>query len=260
MHHATRPKWVVFGDSITQKGNDPANEGWVSRLQDTYQRRVDILNRGYSGYNSRWAKMIWPHIEPTFRGAELVTVWFGANDAALPDRTSKVQHVPLEEYRANLKYIVDRLKSLACEVILVTPPPVSEPHRIRHAKEMYGVDLDLGSERTNEVTKEYAQACLDVAHACSVHVVDMWQICMQREPMRYGDVFLNDGLHLAAPGNGVMFESLISLLNDSLPQFCVQEIPTDIPEYRELIMGGDDEEKARAMLEKFLSAGRSTQT
>lgn len=38
------------------------------------------------------------------------TVFFGANDAALSGRTSERQHVPLEEYKENLRKIVHHLK------------------------------------------------------------------------------------------------------------------------------------------------------
>ena len=89
-------QFVTFGDSITQRGFSP---GWTGTLADTYQRRADIINRGYSGYNTRWALHLLPHIfplPPTNAAAaaaappppRLVTVWFGANDAALPDRAS----------------------------------------------------------------------------------------------------------------------------------------------------------------------------
>lgn len=39
-----------------------------------------------------------------------VTVFFGANDAALLGRTNERQYVPVEEYKENLKKIVHRLK------------------------------------------------------------------------------------------------------------------------------------------------------
>jgi hypothetical protein len=50
-----------------------------------------VVNRGYTGYNSRWAlhllKRVFP---PPGPGAPLppalATLWFGANDAALPGR------------------------------------------------------------------------------------------------------------------------------------------------------------------------------
>ena len=48
-----RPQIVLFGDSITQRGF--AAGGWGARLADHYVRKADIINRGFSGYNSTWA-------------------------------------------------------------------------------------------------------------------------------------------------------------------------------------------------------------
>ena len=81
-----RPQWVLFGDSITQKGF--ATGGWAGVLADSWQRRVDVINRGYSGYNSRWATHLLSHVFPADAPIQLATVFFGANDATLPDRTS----------------------------------------------------------------------------------------------------------------------------------------------------------------------------
>lgn len=39
-----------------------------------------------------------------------VTIFFGANDAALLEGTGKRQHVPLEEYRENLRKMVQHIK------------------------------------------------------------------------------------------------------------------------------------------------------
>nr|GLL31537.1 GDSL esterase/lipase At5g62930 [Ipomoea trifida] len=40
----------------------------------------------------------------------VTTIFFGANDAALSGRTSERQHVPLEEYKENLRKMVQHLK------------------------------------------------------------------------------------------------------------------------------------------------------
>ena len=50
--------------------------------------QADVVLRGYSGYNTRWARLLLPKAFPTSPPvpAKLVTVFFGANDAALPDR------------------------------------------------------------------------------------------------------------------------------------------------------------------------------
>jgi isoamyl acetate esterase len=70
---------------------------------------VDVILRGYSGYNTRWALKILDKAMAGIRGdAEspaAVTVFFGANDASLPDQKCGFQHVPLEEYKENLRSI-----------------------------------------------------------------------------------------------------------------------------------------------------------
>ncbi len=39
----------------------------------------------------------------------LVTIFFGANDAALADKLSASQHVPVAEYKRNLLDMIDHL-------------------------------------------------------------------------------------------------------------------------------------------------------
>lgn len=57
-----------------------------------------------------------------------VTIFFGANDSSLKDENPK-QHVPLDEYSANLRDMVQYLRSVDIpkeRVILITPPPLCE--------------------------------------------------------------------------------------------------------------------------------------
>lgn len=50
-------------------------------------RKCDVVNRGLSGYNSRWAKIILPRLINCPNTADTkiaaVTVFFGANDCSL---------------------------------------------------------------------------------------------------------------------------------------------------------------------------------
>lgn len=76
-----------------------------------------MVLRGYSGYNTRWALKVLDRVFPTVGhdGAAAappvaVTVFFGANDASLPDRYAAFQHVPVDEYKQNLHAIVSSLK------------------------------------------------------------------------------------------------------------------------------------------------------
>jgi hypothetical protein len=75
-----------------------------------------VFNRGYGGYNTRWAKHLMRDLFPETEGGHtLVLVFFGANDAA--DATLQPrQHVPLAEYTANLLEMVTYLRTKAAQV------------------------------------------------------------------------------------------------------------------------------------------------
>ena len=164
-----RPEIVLFGDSITQVSFSEG--GWGARLADEYQRHADVTVRGYSGYNTKWALPLLPLVFPpeSPRTPALVTVFFGANDAVrpapIPGRTAGVsrQHVPLPEFRDNLKAIVGAIRACGdgtARVLLITPPPVDVIawHKTERAKaEAAGFPIgpDGESSRDNAVTAQY---------------------------------------------------------------------------------------------------------
>lgn len=53
---------LLFGDSITQGGWQPY--GFAQRLAYVYARRLDVINRGLSGYNTEWAIPIFEQARP----------------------------------------------------------------------------------------------------------------------------------------------------------------------------------------------------
>ncbi|KAL4445884.1 hypothetical protein ABPG77_009083 [Micractinium sp. CCAP 211/92] len=227
-----RPTFVTFGDSITQRGFAP---GWTSALADAYQRRADVINRGYSGYNSRWALQLLPKVFPAPAGPgsppppALATVWFGANDAALPDCGSARQHVPLPEYKANLAAIVEHLRGVGVPaIVLITPPPISEPDRIIHVQKTYGVTLAV-PERTNEVAGQYAAAAESLAAELGVPCLNVWT-AFQAVP-GWETKLLCDGLHLTPEGQQEVFRLLQGLINERFPNLRVAKLPMDAPDH-----------------------------
>lgn len=69
-----------------------------------FYRKCDVVNRGLSGYNSRWGRILLPHILPLdlLKDTVIATVFFGANDASLPE-IAPDKYVSVEDYSANLK-------------------------------------------------------------------------------------------------------------------------------------------------------------
>lgn len=121
---------IAIGDSNTEWG---FSSTWLSRLAHYYSRRATVINSGQRGYNSRWMLQMLKNdrtrsvLLPQYARSPLfVTVMLGTNDLAHP---STGQHVPVNEYVANVQEIVSIIRR-ECRpkggVFVMTPPPVDE--------------------------------------------------------------------------------------------------------------------------------------
>ncbi|XP_014490572.1 GDSL esterase/lipase At5g62930 [Vigna radiata var. radiata] len=238
-----RPKIVLFGDSITEQSI--RENGWGVPLANAYSRRADVLVRGYGGYNTRWAMFLLNHLFPLDSTTPPIatTIFFGANDAALLGRTSERQHVPIEEFKDNLRKFVRHLKecSQTMQIVLITPPPVSEQGRLDYAKSQYGENATKVPERTNEVTGQYANACVEVANELGVWYINLWS--KMQETDNWQTKFLRDGLHLTTEGNTVLYEEVIKVFNEA--GLSVDNLPFDFPHHSKI----DSEHPERAFQE-----------
>ena len=213
-----RPSIILFGDSITEqafgwRGDDfpPVDFGWASLLAADYARRADVLNRGFSGYTSRHAVDMLPRV---FAGplpsCLFCTVFFGANDAALP---GELQHVPVNEYGQNLVTIVQHIRetldSNDFPILLITPPPF-------HAEAWMALKQFDSPGRDNDVAKRYGNKVKEVAadlENCAV--VDAWTLLEGSLENRMA--YLSDGLHLNEAGNRVLHQGIMQVLRKDFP-------------------------------------------
>lgn len=226
-----RPQIVLFGDSITQQSFTPG--GWGAALADNYSRKADILLRGYGGYTTRWALFLLHHIFPLGSANPPVatTIFFGANDAALLGRNSERQHVPIEEYKENLRKIVQHLKqcSPTMLVVLITPPPVDEEGRMEYARSVYGDKAMKDPERTDEVTGNYANQCVALAKELGVPFVNLWSKMQESEGWQK---YLSDGLHLTQEGNAVVHKEVVQVFNQA--GLSAPDMPYDFPHHSKI--------------------------
>ncbi|KAI4965617.1 hypothetical protein ZWY2020_051255 [Hordeum vulgare] len=181
-----RPRLVLFGDSITEQSF--ASGGWGAALAEHFARQV--LDRAMEGAADGGA-------DPA-----AVTVFFGANDATLPDQSQA--------------HLNNKWPSAA--VILITPPPIHEPARIRQP------------ERTNEVVGTYAQACIAVAKELGHPVIDIWTL-MQQFP-DWQTSALSDGLHFTPSGNKILFDEVLKTLESV--GFSQHSLRSDLPLFHEI--------------------------
>ncbi|CAN1347739.1 GDSL esterase/lipase At5g62930 [Linum perenne] len=228
-----RPQIVLFGDSITEQSF--RSGGWGASLTDSYSRKADVFNRGYGGYNTRWALFLLHQLFPlvlhyffpfSSNITDPTTVFFGANDAALLGRTSEKQHVPLDEYKDNLRKVVKHLKdcSPTMLIVLITPPPIDEPGR---KASVYGEKAMELPERTNEMTGVYARHCVELAKELGVLSVNLWSKMQETEGWQ--KKFLTDGLHLTPEGNAVVFQEVRKAFTEAW--LSPGDMPFDFPHH-----------------------------
>ncbi|CAJ1947689.1 unnamed protein product [Cylindrotheca closterium] len=217
-----RPKLLLLGDSLTQT----SFEGWGSGLAQRYQRRADILNRGMSGYNTRWFLQyakdsgIWE--EPGT--VKLITIWFGANDASLAKHNPH-HHVPIDEYSNNLKRLVISAKETypTAGLVMITPPPVHHEQRFEYQKQRYGDKATGTLERTLDNAEKYADACKTVASQLDVPCLNMFDLMVKEGGDNCGfGKYLWDGLHFSSEGHDFVLEKLLAFIEKHHPSMSVK--------------------------------------
>jgi len=220
-----RPYFLLFGDSITQNSFSVELRGWGILLSDHYTAKVDIINRGFSGYTTRIARLLLDKVLPLGDTSStsvlaptpsLVTIFFGANDASKPP---SIQHVPIDEYTSNLREIVDRAKQASPHVVLITCPPFESS--------MWRIFCEANQKpnnpetRTNEIAGQYAERVIQVAKEKSVPYIDLWNTMQKESDWR---TFLVDGLHLSSEGNAFFYKELRDLINKQIPEISAEKL------------------------------------
>lgn len=230
------PKVVLFGDSLTQYGF--SKDGcWTALVADFLQRKCDVINRGFSGYNTRWCKIILPKLVTKNDAANIhmVTIFLGANDSVDCALCPK-QHVPLEEFKQNLKDLVKYLQEIGIarqKIVLISPPAVDEQKWEADCKEK---GRQFG--KYNKPTKEYAEACVEVAEEIGTPCVDFYTAMSNQ---KHWEEMLNDGLHLSPLGSEFLFELLKPSINK-----LTSELPMQLPLWADI-----DNQNPHALLDKY---------
>ncbi|GFP94364.1 GDSL esterase/lipase cprd49 [Phtheirospermum japonicum] len=205
-----RPQFVLFGSSIVQQCFEVG--GWGAILADLYDRKADIVLRGYSGWNSRRALEALDQIFPKDTAVQpsLVIVYFGGNDAMHPHPSGLGAHVPLPEYIENMKKIYIHLKSLSekTRLIFLTSPPVNEAMIRQH----FGNAHD-NQNRTNETCRIYAEALVDLCRKLNIKVINLWTAIQQRED--WATACLSDGIHFSAEGNKIVTKEILKVIKEA---------------------------------------------
>ncbi|TPX55763.1 hypothetical protein PhCBS80983_g05049 [Powellomyces hirtus] len=224
---------LLFGDSLTQFSFDSDRCGWGAYLQNAFVRRLDVVQRGYGGYNSEHGKhMLKPILEsilPPKTRTRLVVIFFGANDAA-----TNFQGIPVEHYKQNLLDMVQTIRKCDAEthVLLISPPPIHEGLWEKHMIKQGGT-LNRHVERT----RLFRDTCLEAGREAGVPVLDMWKVFFQDSAEYNADSakrLLLDGLHFTSKANRLLGKAVLETIAKQFPEMNPETMKWQMPYWKDI--------------------------
>ncbi|ODV79556.1 SGNH hydrolase [Suhomyces tanzawaensis NRRL Y-17324] len=241
-------KFILFGDSITQFSNEPhIGYGFHPDLQNAYTRKLDVINRGYSGYNSRHAALVLPRVleaelNQSKTNVKLMTIFIGTNDALEPnDSLGKIQRQSPEQYRQNLSQLVQLALANNIKPVVISPTL----HDNKLSKELLEKDgrssaVPLSSNRRNRV---YADTAAEVAKEYDVAFVDLWNAF--RDAGGFSDQqlladeadlaeYLHDGIHFTKKAYDVLFQHVTKAIASRYPELSPENLPLQLAVWRNI--------------------------
>lgn len=235
----SQDKILLFGDSITEFSCDQSlGFGLAPALQNLYIRKLDVLVRGYSGYTTQSSKhLIGPILEAEMQPHSkvvLAVVFYGSNDACVP---GSPQHVDIDQYEENIRYIATELLKRKIKVVLVTPTLVDETRVL---------DPDEPNYRTLANFYAYGRRVIKVAESLDVAYVDLFTTFALTVkdsldaplPGSKGgpsiEHLLPDTLHFSGEAYKLYYKALVKAINTRYPELNADELPTTLLGWREL--------------------------
>ena len=132
----SKPSVFVLSDSLGQDYDTRSypRQGWVYNLRDYFTEDVNFFNFAASGWSTRtfvqgvlsdttFTRPVWHRYKTAIKEGDYVIVSLGHNDVGSGNKKTTV-----EEYKANLKTIVDDTRKAGGNVIFVSNVPNAHPN------------------------------------------------------------------------------------------------------------------------------------
>lgn len=225
----------MFGDSITQMSfNQDLGFGMGAALQAHYVRKLDIIDRGFGGYNSEHARVILPQIleaETQTKGKadiKLMTIFFGTNDAV-----DGFQHVTLEKYLSNMEIVIKDALKEQINLIVIGPG-------------LHDTDLLLQQPDRNEKIvsnaryKKYSDGLKELCETFKVPFLDTWHLFQVESGYTEQEIldekfdtlskFLTDGIHYTADAYKLVFKEILKIIDQNYPELAAEKLQMHLPD------------------------------
>ena len=233
-HSLQLDKLLLFGDSITEFAYDLLPQDSTATqfafgpaLQNSYTRRLDVVQRGFAGYNSKWALKLLPKIleyeDTPGTKVQLATVFFGTNDAVFEG----MQKVPLDDYIANMRQIIQLLKERDIRVVVIG----LAKHDADNWNPRKPQDVEQGVLRSNERSCEYNKALEELTIELDVAFVNLYK-AFDNYSGDWRDLLI-DGVHFTGEGYKIMYAEVLDSIRSKYPEWAPESVPYRLPYWRD---------------------------
>lgn len=228
-------KFLLFGDSITEFAYDPEQFTVGSALSNIYTRKLDVVQRGYAGFTSRWAIPVLEKIIAQ-EGNKIVmgTIFFGSNDSVI----AGPQRVPLPEFLNNTQKLINMMKKANIKPIVVGPGLINRKVWDIVKKE----DVDKGWIRTDEAFQEYNNALIKLTTEENVPYINLRESFLNyaKQNNENWETYTVDGLHFSSTGYRIYFNELMRVINEHYPEYSPDNLQNVLPNWRDVLADGSN--------------------
>ena len=143
---------------------------------------MDRFDTGVLRYNPDW-----------------VTINFGLNDSWQDKGAKGASRIPVDSYRQNLSFYIDKIRENKGRVILLTPNPVGKKFNGYHKKRL----------------KKYRRVVRELSKEKEVALIDTWKLFHRyaREKHTKIDDLLLDGIHPGDIGHDLIAKEIVQVIS-----------------------------------------------
>ncbi|CAI4036429.1 hypothetical protein SMKI_15G2730 [Saccharomyces mikatae IFO 1815] len=226
-------KFLLFGDSITELAfdtrpleSDKDQYALGAALVNEYTRKMDIVQRGFKGYNSRWGLKVLPEILKNESNIVMATIFFGSNDAC----SAGPQSVPLHEFEDNICQMVSMMKAHHICPIIIGPALIYS----QKWEETKAEEKALGYLRTNQNFAIYSDALAKLANKKKVPFVNLNKAFQEKGGDNWRQL-LTDGLHFSGKGYEIFHDELLKTIEESYPEYHPKNMQYKLGEWTNMV-------------------------
>ncbi|MDZ4286885.1 MAG: exo-alpha-sialidase [Prosthecobacter sp.] len=213
---------VMFGDSTTAVRPGAIDKVYAQRIAEALKSAgstISVHNAGIGGNTTRAALARLQRDVLDYKPG-LIVIQFGINDSAIdvwrkPPATES--RIPLAEYEANLRSMIDQARKQGAKVILMTTNPLRWTDRL---KEMYGKPPYLPNDPHGFEAPliRYNDAVRKLASDLKLPLVDVYAAypAFAVSHKRTIDELLLDGMHPGDSGHQLVAELLLPVIRKQL--------------------------------------------